>query len=76
MQKAVQCTCTYSMYIHNVYTCTCTCAAKSTRIFEKLVRYICSYLSFGTNERPGATFPDVASRYSCTMTRRWTDETK
>jgi len=32
-----------------------TCAARSTLIFEKDVRYRCSYFSFGTRDNPGVS---------------------
>ena len=41
-----------------------TCAARSTRIRENEVRWMCSYLSFGTRERPGwALCAPLSPRY-------------
>ena len=41
-----------------------TCAARSTRIRENEVRWMCSYLSFGIRERPGwALCAPLSPRY-------------
>ena len=54
--------------MYNIYTIySCTWAARSTLILAKFVKYMCSYLSLGTSDSPGASFPDVALWYSSTM---------